>query len=115
MYSIKINLNFFRTNKIRVINCTTGGLNGIDNNTLIQTAVKYSREYPTKHTILYPYVYMESGRIRHTCLQYVQSLLPAYFADWRLQLAGKKPMAVRIHKTVKSGLRASKQKIIHFY
>lgn len=90
MYNIVV-----RSNDIRVVNCTSSDLNGINHLDLFNLILKHSRENPSEHTMLYPNFYMPDNKIVHAILHKVHAAVPAYLADWRSSLLGRTPTEVQ--------------------
>lgn len=93
-------MDLYSSIEIRVINCTSGGLNGINHLDLFKLVVKYAREYPSEHTMLYPNVYMPDNRFVHGALATLQTFVPAYVSDLRSRLQGKPAMEVKVQNTI---------------
>lgn len=99
---IIINCMFISSKDLRVVNCNSGGRNGITYREFLDRIVKYARKYPSKYTLLYPSVSVQLNPIAHGLRQAFHSYLPAYVCDFRSRLMGRKPQAVVAQDNLKS-------------
>lgn len=94
-------IDFSKPNDMRVINCNVGDRNGITLKRLVHLVEKYSRAYPSKYTMLYPYLHTTTNSVVHAVHETIHTFLPAYVADFGLRLLGKKPIMVKVQKKIK--------------
>lgn len=97
---------YHRSKEIRVSNCVSNDPKALYSR-MIQLIEQYSREYPTKYTMMYPNIFISNNPVIHSILQKVHAFIPAYCTDVGLRLMGAKPMAVKILKAVNDGLLES--------
>lgn len=98
----------FRTNKIRVYNCTSGQLNPIRWSKYGQLTLKYVREFPSKYVMLYPNFSFRTWRPVHMFYEQFFHFLPAICYDLLMRVKGLKPICFTIAKRYKAAADTGK-------
>jgi len=97
----------FRSNSVRVYNCTTGSINRIFWHELGALTKKHAMEVPTKYIQWYPGFSFRTNRLMHWVVHMLLHYMPAFCIDSVLRLQGNKPIMMRIcdkfKKTAKTG------------
>ncbi|XP_046683185.1 putative fatty acyl-CoA reductase CG5065 [Homalodisca vitripennis] len=97
----------FRSNSVRVYNCTSGSLNAIHWHELGRLTKKHALTVPTKYIQWYPGFSFRTNRFVHWTIHILFHFMPAFFIDSVLRMQGSKPIMMRIcdkfKKTAKTG------------
>lgn len=82
----------YRSNTMRVYNCTSGQINEITWKRFGDLTQRYSIEYPSKYVHLYPGFSYRTNRIMHWIYSTLFHILPACVIDVFLYCTKNKPM-----------------------
>lgn len=75
-----------------VVNCTSGGLNGISWGRLRQISHPLLVKHPSMELFRYPGVSVHSSRLLHELNLYIEHNIPACLIDFLFKITGHKPM-----------------------
>lgn len=106
---------FFRSQNIRVYNCTSGQLNTLDWETCRRVVLKYSRIYPSKYVMMYPNFSYRTNRFVHFLYEIFLHFLPAYLYDFVLRYKGMKPIMFKIARRYKKAADTGEFFAMHEY
>lgn len=82
----------YRSNTMRVYNCTSGTINPISWKEFGVLTTKYWKEYPSKYVTWYPGFTYRTNVLMHVICVHLFHLLPAAFLDVFLYCTNQKPM-----------------------
>ncbi|XP_025837497.1 putative fatty acyl-CoA reductase CG5065 [Agrilus planipennis] len=85
----------YRSNSMRVYNCTTGQISPVSWKKYGTITECYSLQYPTKYVTLYPGFTYRTNRILHRMIQTVVQTIPAYIFDHLCIFTKRKRMMVK--------------------
>ncbi|XP_050678159.1 putative fatty acyl-CoA reductase CG5065 isoform X1 [Leptidea sinapis] len=94
-----------RPREIRVCNVTQSGINPLTWGRALDMGRVHVREFPFSICLWYPGGSPKSSRAHHLVAAFFTHVLPAYFVDLVMFLAGKKTFMVKIQKRVSYGLQ----------
>ena len=83
---------FYRTNAIKVYNCTSGTLNPLSWEELGALTQRHSLTVPSKYIQWYPGFSFRTNRFIHLLSEMMFHFFPAFLMDTVLRLSGSKPM-----------------------
>ncbi|KAG8267568.1 hypothetical protein J6590_048187 [Homalodisca vitripennis] len=84
----------FRSNSVRVYNCTSGSLNAIHWHELGRLTKKHALTVPTKYIQWYPGFSFRTNRFVHWMIHILFHFMPAFFIDSVLRMQGSKPISI---------------------
>ncbi|RZF39187.1 hypothetical protein LSTR_LSTR014673 [Laodelphax striatellus] len=96
----------YRTNDVKVFNCTSGTQNGIRWDQLGVLTLRHAFEYPTRHVQWYPGFTFRTNRIMHFIYEILFHFVPAFVIDIILRAQGAKPIMMKIYHRFKSAAKA---------
>lgn len=82
----------FRSNTMRVYNCTSGQINGVKWHEFGEMTKKYAIINPTEKVLFYPGFTFRTNRIVHKFVELVFHMFPAFIVDIFLRAQGIRPM-----------------------
>lgn len=96
----------YRSNSLRVYNCTNGNFNPLTWNLFSELTHKHSINYPSKYVTWYPGFSYRTNRTMHSIYITMYHLIPSAVLDAYLYCTGRKPMMFKIAKKFAQALEA---------
>lgn len=89
-----------RDSSVHVYNCCSADVKAVSTSEVIEMGLKVNKEIPLEGVLWFPSVTIIKDKTLFYLMMILYHLIPAYFIDGLLKVAGKKPMLVRIQRKV---------------
>ncbi|CAH1163117.1 unnamed protein product [Phaedon cochleariae] len=98
----------YRSNTMRVYNCTSGNTNPITWKEFRLLTEKYSKEYPSKYVTWYPGITYRTNRALHAVCVNLFHHIPAAILDVFLFMTKRKPFMLKMSRKFEEAIMAGK-------